>query len=59
MQIKNEKIKKEQNGTIPFCWIVLFLQSNKKSAHNDTTFKKNCLPLSRQLRQTGNIEESY
>lgn len=42
-----------------FAGLCYFCSRIKKSAHNDTTFKKNCLPLSRQLRQTGNIEESY
>jgi len=36
-----------------------FAAKCKKTAHKCCNFQKKCLSLSRQLRKTGDIEESY
>ena len=60
MQVKKRKKLKGTKWNNPVSLsCTIFAAELKKSAHNDTTFKKKCLPLSRQLRQTGDIDESY
>ena len=50
--------EKDWNGPIRFSPFSVILRRKTKKAHKCCNFQKKCLSLSRQLRKTGDIEES-